>query len=82
MDRITTQTDGGYTAADPGAALDRLGRFEDFYAALMSRRTEIPVQLEALRAKGKDRTVQFRELMAQKLTDTSVLLLLERYGLK
>ena len=31
MDRLTQKTEAGYSAADLPAALERLGRFEDFY---------------------------------------------------
>ncbi len=40
------------------------------------------MELETLRKEGKEKTVKFRELMAQKLTNTNIRLLLDRLGWK
>ena len=39
-------------------------------------------RLEELRGQRKEKTVQFRELLAQKLVNSSLIQLLERKGLK
>ena len=43
---------------------------------------EIAQRLEQLRSQGREKTVQFRELLAQKLVNSSLIQLLERKGLK
>ena len=42
-------------------------------------REEISARLEELRNRGREKTVQFRELLAQKLVNNNMKLLLERY---
>ena len=42
----------------------------------------ISQRLEELRGQRKEKTVQFRELLAQKLVNSSLIQLLERKGLK
>ena len=48
---------------------------------LEAEQGDIAARLAALREQGKDKTVQFRELLAQKLTNSNLRLLLERYRL-
>ena len=43
---------------------------------------EIAQRLAQLREQGREKTVQFRELLAQKLVNSSLIQLLERKGLK
>ena len=62
-------------------ALERLARFEDMALGLEAEQGDIAARLAALREQGKDKTVQFRELLAQKLTNSNLRLLLERYRL-
>ena len=64
------------------AALERLARFEDMALGLEQEQGDITARLAALREQGRDRTVQFRELLAQKLSNTNMLLLLERWKLR
>ena len=75
------------------AALERLAAFEDLACGLeeeqqsISRRLEeeqqsISRRLEELRGQRKEKTVQFRELLDQKLVNSSLIQLLERKGLK
>lgn len=63
-----------------GAAIDRLGRFEDFCEAVAARQEAAIRELDTLRAQGKTKSVRFRKLLAQKLTDANILGLLELYG--
>ena len=48
---------------------------------LEAEQGDIAARLAALREQGRDKTVQFRELLAQKLTNSNLRLLLERYRL-
>ncbi|MBN2851017.1 MAG: hypothetical protein JXK92_10170 [Erysipelotrichaceae bacterium] len=77
VDRLI-QTDEGYS----GDAIALLGRFEDFYQDLILDQKNISNQLEALRMLEKTKTLRYRELFTQKLINQSILLHLEKYGLK
>ena len=85
MERITvpTQPKGWAVSAGREAeAAERLGRFEDAWACLEARRTEVTDRMEALKAQGKQKSAQFRELFAEKLTIQNTLTLWETYGIK
>ena len=64
------------------AALERLAAFEDLACGLEEEQQSISRRLEELRGQRKEKTVQFRELLAQKLVNSSLIQLLERKGLK
>jgi len=72
------QADGGYASE----AVDRLGRFENVYYDLTAQQVEISKELEKLRSEGKTKTVRFKQLLATKLTNSSILITFETYGLK
>ena len=84
MERYTTRKDGAVMVRpeDMDAALLRLAAFEDMAENLDREQEEIARKLEDLRGRGKEKTVQFKELLAQKLVNNNMKLLLERYGLK
>ena len=84
MERYTTQNDGVWVLAEDSLlpqALDRLGRCEDLLADLEREQGELSQKLEALKLQGKQKTVQFRELMAQKLVSQQLRLRLKQYRL-
>lgn len=72
------ETDEGYS----GEPAERLAAFENILEYLVDSQTTIPMELEKLRQEGKDKTVKFRELMAQKLANTNTIMLLERFGIQ
>ena len=83
MERYTVRA-GGAVSVPPEqleAALERLARFEDMVQGLDREQAEIAQRLEQLRSQGREKTVQFRELLAQKLTNQNMKLLLERWKL-
>ena len=49
MERLTQKTPDGYRAEDLPAALDRLGRFEDFYESVLTGQEVLSAELAALR---------------------------------
>jgi len=49
---------------------------------LAANQNEISKKLEALRDEGKTNLYKFKELMAQKLTNSNMLILLKTYGLQ
>lgn len=59
-----------------GEAIDRLARYEDAHAALLAAQAENLKRLDRLRAEGKEKTVQFRECLAMKMTHAHLLSLL------
>ena len=83
MERYTRTVDGKVTVApeEMAAALERLSAFEDMACGVEREREreEISARLEELRNRGREKTVQFRELLAQKLVNNNMKLLLERY---
>ena len=68
-------TPGGYS----GPAVEKLARFENMADDLAARQEAIAQDLEALRAAGRQNTVQFKQLLAEKLTNAGTLALLETY---
>lgn len=84
MERYTQREADGRVSVPPeqlDQALERLARCEDLLQGLEREQGDIAARLAALREQGKDKTVQFRELLAQKLTNSNLRLLLERYRL-
>lgn len=75
MQRFTCWQDGHAALADgaSGPAIDRLYQLEEYYFALLERQKSIPLELEALRAAGKTKTVRFRELMAERIMVSTAL---------
>ena len=63
-------------------ALIQLARFEDMAQGLEQEQEEIVQRLAQLREQGREKTVQFRELLAQKLTNQNMKLLLERWKIQ
>ena len=85
MERITVaaQPEGWAVPAGREAeAAERLGRFEDAWAQLEARQAQGAARMEALKAQGKQKSAQFRELFAEKLTIQNTLTLWETYGIK
>ena len=80
METLTTREGTGYVLPPEhyDAGVKRLGALERMWAGLEARQAAIPGELQALRAAGKEKTVTFRELMAEKLTNAAILSALER----
>ncbi|MCL2048604.1 MAG: hypothetical protein FWG87_07730 [Defluviitaleaceae bacterium] len=84
MNRFTEKNKDEYCVSDEKikAAIQRLGVFEDAYDDLMGGQVQIAKDLEALRMQGKEKTVKFKEAMAQKLINSHIMMFFERYGVK
>ena len=85
MERYTQQQSGiwglrGGSDTLP-QALERLSKCENLLADLEEERQDLTQRMETLRAQGKNKTVQFKELMARKLVNQQLRLRLEQYGL-
>lgn len=64
-----------------GPAIERLAAFEALAAGLRQEQERLSQELSELRLAGKQHSYQFRERMAKKLTNSSMLTLLEQHGL-
>lgn len=82
MERMT-QKDGEtyFSETDREALIQRLGRFEDVYEHLLRQQEKTEADMEELRRQGRQKSVTFRQLMAQKLGNGNLLALLKLYGL-
>ena len=80
MNRITRKTKNGYSIPPElqESATARLGQWEDMIESLEREYEEISLQLENLRTTGKGKSVRFRELLARKLTVSTMLDTLRR----
>ena len=80
MQPLTTREGTGYVLSPEryDAGVNRLGALERMWADLEARQAAIPGELQALREAGQEKTVKFRELMAEKLTNAAILSALER----
>jgi len=82
VERITVPgPDGGFSvpAGLEREAAERLGRYEDAHGRLLARQEELAGRM--VKAQGKQKTAQFRELFAEKLTIQNTLTLWETYGI-
>lgn len=81
MERITTFTNGAYTAQNAAAAIARLAAWEDLHDRLVQEQVIFAQKMEVLRAEGKTKTSQFSHLFSQKLMNTAVITQLETAAL-
>lgn len=65
-----------------GDAINKLAKFENFYDDLISKQNEISKELEKLRVEGKTHSVKFKQLLANKMTNNNIMILLKTYGLQ
>ena len=84
MNRLTVKNADGYCVSNENVAkaIQRLGEFEDAYEELKSSQERIPKELENLRTQGKEKTVRYKETLAQKLITNNIALFFEAHGLK
>ena len=71
-----------YRKGEGDRTMTELEKYQAFHQRMRRRKAEIPAELEALRQAGKGKTVQFKELMAEKLTVEAILLQLKYAGLE
>jgi len=72
-----TKDQKGYS----GEAIERLAKFENMFFDLLSKQEELSKELEKLRLVDKTKSVKFRQLLTDKLTNNNVLILLKSYGI-
>lgn len=76
LDNISTLPNG-----IGGPAVQRLAQFEDLYDHIVAEQERITREMEALRLNGKEKSVKFRELFANKLLNNSMLTHFQAYGI-
>lgn len=74
---LTFRDQNGFHCKDEKAAVERLGRIEEFYKRTCKEQEKISAELSALRAAGKAKSVKFNQLLAKKLTNVSIIAALE-----
>ncbi len=79
IQRLTTKTEDGYTAADSQEATDRLGRLEDLYEALYAEQDRISADMERLAQAGRTKSATYRQLFASKMNVTNLISRMEIY---
>ena len=79
IQRLTTKTEDGYTAADSQEATDRLGRLEDLYEALYAEQDRIAADMERLAQAGRTKSATYRQLFASKRNVTNLISRMEIY---
>lgn len=62
--------------------MTELEKYRAFHRRMLQRKAQIPQELEALRQAGKEKTVQFKELVSEKLMVEMILLQLKYAGLE
>lgn len=68
----------GYT----GDAIEALAKFESYYEDLVLKQEEIIKEMDKLKAENKTHTVKFKQLLANKLNNSSNLLILKQFGIQ
>ena len=84
MTRLTERRGGAYAlreGAEPEAALERLGRYEELQAAVERELRAAAGRMEELRAAGRQSSATFRQLLAQKLTLEGIMARFRAYEL-
>jgi uncharacterized protein YdeI (YjbR/CyaY-like superfamily) len=85
MHRYTSKNaDGAVIVAesDLQEALNQLAKFEDAYEELVNSQKSILIELEKMKLAGKEKTVRYKEIFAQKLYNLQIAAFFERHGLK
>lgn len=64
-----------------GPAIDKLASFENMQYGLLAKQIEISEELEKLRGAGKTRSLKFKQLLATKMVNSNILIMLKTYGI-
>jgi hypothetical protein len=79
---VTTGIDGkledeGYY----GPAVEKLAKFENLCDSIIEKQSSLAMDLEALRAAGKEKNFKFKELLGQKIMNEMLLMQIRGQGL-
>jgi len=62
-------------------AAQKLAVFENMCDEFTKDMNSLPERLEKLRGEGKEKTVAYKELVAQKLINTNILMFFKKHGI-
>ena len=65
-----------------GESVQKLAIFENMCEEFAQDMAILSEKLEKLRSEGKDKTISYKELVAQKLKDTTVLMFFKKHGIE
>jgi hypothetical protein len=92
MERITRAAGGVYTVSEEsvrkcsegwaGDAVEKLAKFENMLEKLLKERDDTAAELESLRKEGREKSVTFKQLLARKLLNGNILVMLESHGIR
>ena len=92
MDRYTQRIGNSYYVANEkiiqndngctGDAIEMLAKFENYYNDLILKQEQIIKEMEKLKSENKTHTVRFKQLLANKLNNSSNLLILNQFGIQ
>ena len=74
---LISQNEIGYS----GDAIEKLAKYENLHEELRKRQNKIIKEMEELKSLGKNKTVKFNQLLAEKITTNNILSIFEVYGL-
>lgn len=79
MERLTVKGKNGYETNDLEAAVNRLGRLEDLYEALLAEKEKITADMDKLSEAGRSKSATYRQLFANKMNVTNLISRMEIY---
>ncbi len=84
MERLTQRTERGWQVEEGRLeeAVERLARFEDVYQSLVEEQAQLAAKMEPLKAAGRQKSAQFREMLGKKLVNQQLLIRLEFAGIR
>ena len=71
------RTANGYA----GNAVEKLAKFENAYGDLLDKQQKTIQQMQSLKAQGKIKSARYKQLLAEKLTNSYIIIWFESYGL-
>lgn len=81
MKRMTKKNGKEIYVCDEKKALERLAQFEDFFFDLIQDQKEISQQITMMQNEMRTKQYRYREISAQKVTNSLILRKLKEYGI-
>ena len=64
-----------------GEAIEKLAKYENLHEELRKKQIKIIKEMEELKSQDKNKTVKFKQLLAEKISINNILSIFEVYGL-
>lgn len=78
IDKVTISENSEYYY---GEAIDKLAKYEILHEELRNKQLKIIKEMDDLKKQGKNKTVHFKQLLTEKITNNNILSIFEVYGL-